>query len=61
MERGKEDTMYLEIIHVIYLFLVCLLFCFFLKATPDGLLFAKKHDVLINSRNTELFVELWHF
>lgn len=32
-----------------------------LKATPDRLLFAKKHDVLINSRNTELFVELRHF
>lgn len=50
-----------------YLFISVLLvgllfwFCFFLKATPDSLLFAKKHDVLINRRNTELFVELWHF
>jgi len=34
---------------------------FFLKATPDSLLSAKKHDVLIHGRNTEPFVELWHF
>lgn len=54
--------MYLEIICVIfYLWFVCwfvvLIFLFSLKQSLS-LSFAKKHAVLIKSRNTELFVEL---
>lgn len=59
MEGGKEDSMYLETTHVIYLFLFCLLvcwFCFcFLKATPYSLYLQR------NMVYTKLLVELWHF
>lgn len=56
MEGGKEDSMHLEIIHVIYLITACLLIFvvwfwgFFSFKTALKVLIAKKHDVFINSR-----------
>lgn len=53
MEGGKEDSMHLEIIHVIYLITTCLLifvvWVFSFKTTLKVLI-AKKHDAFINSR-----------
>lgn len=64
---GKEDSMFLEITCVIYLFIsglfvgmLVLWFFFLLNQLLTGFI-CKEHDVLINSKNTKLFAELWHF
>lgn len=59
----RERGQYMPRNYSCYLFVcgVAFFFFFLIKATPDSLVFTKKHHVLINSGNTELFVEPWHF
>lgn len=57
MEGGKEDSMYLEIIHVIYLFLVCLLVCcfgfvFFLKQ-PLTVFYLQRNMMYLSTGGTQ--------